>query len=300
MALPALEAVAGVATELAVMSQPDKPVGRKKVLTPTPVSSWALERGVTLFRPADHDGIAEAVAQFAPDLGVTVAFGRILRHPALAGPSMGWWNVHFSRLPRWRGAAPVQNALLAGDTDTGVSLFRLDEGMDTGPLLGQRDHAITPGITAGALLDELSHLGADLLAHTLHQHHTGTLGATEQEGPATHAPKLERETGRITSTDALEQAQRRFQATTPEPGCFVSWGGGENTLRILSVDATADFLVTDPAGHTPGSIQATPRGIGLILSGGALVLENVQPAGKKVMPAVDWWRGVHEEIRIDD
>lgn len=294
MALPALEAVAGVATELAVMSQPDKPVGRKKVLTPTAVSSWAHNNDVTLYRPESQDTIAQAVKGFAPDLGITVAYGRILRPEVLAIPAHGWWNVHFSLLPRWRGAAPVQHALLAGDTTTGVTVFQLDSGMDTGPILSQRTHSITPGITAGVLLDELSHVGAALLAETLQRHRTGDLHPTPQQGEETHAPKLEREMGRITASDTIDQAQYRYQAATPEPGCFVSWGDGKNSLRVLEASAT-----TDTERSAEGTISMTPEGLGIGLAGGSLLLHTVQPAGKKAMPAADWWRGVHEEIRID-
>jgi methionyl-tRNA formyltransferase len=294
VALPALEAVASVATELAVMSQPDKPVGRKKVLTPTAVSSWAQGNDVALFRPHSHETIAQAVKEFAPDLGITVAYGRILRPEVLAIPAHGWWNVHFSLLPRWRGAAPVQHALLAGDLSTGVSVFQLDEGMDTGPILSQREHPITPGTTAGALLEELAHVGAILLAETLRKHHTGELHPTPQRGDETHAPKLERETGRITSRDSIDQARRRYQATTPEPGCFVSWAQGEQTLRVL--DARA---VDGPTATLLGAISQGPHGVGIALEGGLMRLEIVQPAGKKAMSAADWWRGVHEEIRID-
>ena len=294
MALPALEAVARVATELWVMSQPDRPVGRKRVLTPTPVSSWAMEHEVTLYRPDSHDAIAQAVTECAPDCGITVAYGRILRPEVLAIPAHGWLNVHFSLLPRWRGAAPVQHALLAGDTETGVTVFQLDDGMDTGPILSQQTHQIRPEITAGALLEELSVVGAELLTTTLRHHFNTPLTPSPQQGDTTHAPKLDRDTGRIRSTDSIQTATRRFQATTPEPGCFVSWGGGEHSLRVLGASA-----VTDTTKSAEGTITMTPDGVGIGLPGGTLLLHTVQPAGKKAMPAADWWRGVHEEIRID-
>lgn len=293
-ALPALEAVADVASEFAVMSQPDKPVGRKQILTPTPVSSWAQDHDVALYRPADHEGIAKAASEFGPDLGITVAYGRLLSPQTLAIPAFGWWNVHFSLLPRWRGAAPVQNALLAGDCETGVTVFQLDDGMDTGPILSQRSHAIAPLIDAGQLLEELSYLGAKLLTETLQQHQNGHLTRTPQEGDTTHAPKLERESGRITSTESIEVAHRRLRAATPEPGCFVSWGGGVNTLRVIAAKIAVGSNM-----ETPGTIRETEQGVGIAVTGGVLLLETVQPAGKKVMPAEDWWRGVHQEIRID-
>jgi len=294
VALPSLEAVAGVATELAVMSQPDKPVGRKKVLTPTAVSSWAMERGVTLFRPENHDAIAQATSDFAPDVGITVAYGRLLRPEVLSIPAFGWWNLHFSLLPRWRGAAPVQHALLAGDTTTGVTVFQLDEGMDTGPVLSQKTHPIAPGITAGNLLDELAHVGASVLIDTLGAYQRGDLTPTAQHGDPTPAPKLDRDTGRIRPTETIDEAYQRFQATTPEPGCFVSWDGGEHTLRVWEAR-----IVTDAAQPADGLIDATKEGVGVRVTGGILLFDTVQPAGKKAMPAGDWWRGVHREIYID-
>jgi len=293
-ALPTLKAVAGMATELAVVSQPDKPVGRKKTLTPTPVSAWALEEGITLHRPADREGIAQVVSEVSPDLGITVAYGRLLQAETLAIPPAGWWNVHFSLLPRWRGAAPVQHALLAGDSETGVTVFQLDEGVDTGPVLNHRSYPIPPGITAGKLLDELSDVGAAILAETLQLHLSGALTRTPQSGTPTQAPKLARESGRVRSTDTIDNALRRFQATTPEPGCFVSFGNGEQTLKILAAQA-----FTTPHATSYGTIQALDNGVGIGLDGGFLLLETVQPAGKKAMPAADWWRGVHEEIHID-
>jgi methionyl-tRNA formyltransferase len=295
LALPALEAVYGVAGELAVMSQPDKPVGRKRVLTPTAVSQWAKDRGLTLYRPVDHQGIHRDVSEFAPDLGITVAYGRILRAEVLAVPPLGWWNVHFSLLPRWRGAAPVQHALLAGDTDTGVSVFQLDEGMDTGPILAQVTHSMAGGITAGELLDELSRVGAELLATTLKQVQNNQNTPTPQIGNPTHAPKLDRGTGRIRATDTIEAAQRRYQATTPEPGCFVSWGGGEHTLLLLTAKALMD--ASSPAD---GGLYDLPDGLGIALRGGYVMAETVVQPGKKAMSATDWRRGLREEICIDE
>ena len=293
-ALPALEVVADVADSLAVMSQPDKPVGRKKVLTATPVSSWALERGIALHRPVDHDGIAQTVSDYAPELAITVAYGRILRPNVLDMPPAGWWNLHFSLLPRWRGAAPVQNALLAGDTETGVSVFRLDEGVDTGPLLGQRSHPVRRGMNAGELLTELSHTGAELLRDTLASFHQGQHSFAGQSGEATHAPKLDRQVGRILPNDSLEMALRRFGATTPEPGCFVSLAQGQQTLRILAATA-----LPDPTSPGDGRIMPIASGVGISLAGGFLLLESVVPAGKKAMASADWWRGVHGEHTID-
>lgn len=298
-ALPSLKAVAEFTDDLTVMSQPDRPVGRKRILTPTPVSLWALEHDIPLFRPETGDDLRADVARIAPDLGVTVAFGRLLSPDVLSLPRYGWWNVHFSLLPRYRGAAPVQHALFEGDSSTGVSVFQIEEGLDTGPILAARPHPIEPGITAGVLLDELSHVGAEVLGQLLEalarQHPDEGLPTTAQTGEATSAPKPARETGHILATDSLDMAFRRFQATTPEPGCFVSFDAGRHALRLLQVSAQPGPTV-DP----PGMISATGGDITLALGGGYLLLHEVHPSGKKPMTAEQWWRGVQRGVSIDD
>lgn len=276
------------------MSQPDKPVGRKKVITPTMVSQWAKDNAAQLYRPVSKEDIFQAVSDWAPDLGVTVAYGRILTPEVLALPEHGWWNVHFSLLPGYRGAAPVQRALLAGDTVIGVSVFQLDEGLDTGPLLAQVTHPIAESITAEKLLAELAVVGADLLGSTLRLHLAGGLSPVAQEGEPSTAPTLHRDEGRIRATDSLDRAMRRFQAATPEPGCFVHIGHGKRTIRVLK--ATPMARVGRPGD---GQVDDIPEGVGVMLAGGDLVLHRVQPAGKKPMDAMDWWRGVHERVVID-
>lgn len=295
VALPCLEAVSQHTADLFVLSQPDKPVGRKRVITPTAVSRWALDRGVPLFRPATPSDIAASIVQCAPDVAITVAYGRILRPDALAIPTAGWWNVHFSLLPQWRGAAPVNHALLAGDRLTGVTVFQLDEGIDEGPVLGHTPHPIRPGITAGELLGELAEVAAELLTHTLIGWQNGALHPTPQEGSASFAPKLTRETGRIVAGDSVEQASRRFQAATPEPGCFFTVGGGAHQVGVLGarVQHTANQV-------GDGTIESHNGGVGIRLSDGHVMLERVHPSGKKPMTAGDWWRGIHGLLRIDD
>ncbi len=294
-ALPALRAVAKFADELAVLSQPDRPVGRRRQVTPTPVSEWAMDKQVPLFRPDDHLGIAEAVRSFRPDLAITVAYGRILTPEVLGIPHHGWWNVHFSLLPRWRGATPVQHALLAGDEETGVSVFRLDDGVDTGPLLNQVTHPIRQGITAGELLDELSNVGTTALLETLQTLQSGRLREKSQDGDVTLAPKLEREEGKISAGATALEAWRRYQATTPEPGCFVEDRASGNTIRLLELQGNS-FSHDRPRGV----IDVLDNQVCVFLDGGILRLTRVLPAGKKPMDAMDWWRGVAGPVVIND
>lgn len=288
VALPALEVVAQRASEVLVISQPDRPTGRQRTLTPTAVSRYALNHRLPLERPESADQLRDCVADFMPDLGITVAYGRILRPEVLQLPRLGWWNVHFSLLPRWRGAAPVQHALLAGDTQTGVTVFALDTGVDTGPVLHQEGHSIRPGMTAGELLGQLSRLGARALNSTLDASEAGTLSPIEQAGPTTLAPKLVREDGRVTSQLSVSDALRRFGATTPEPGCFLTLAGQSLPITIHQMEHSAELL-----GLSAGQLAATRRGVAVGLSDGEVTLLRVQPAGKRAMPALDWWRGVH-------
>ena len=294
VALPALEVVAQRSSELLVISQPDRPTGRKGTLTPTAVSRYALDHSLPLERPGTADQLRDCVADFMPDLGITVAYGRILRPEVLELPRLGWWNLHFSLLPRWRGAAPVQHALLAGDTTTGVTIFALDAGIDTGPVLHQEDHPIRPGMTAGELLGQLSRLGARALNTTLDSAEAGNLRPTAQAGPATHAPKLVREDGRVSSQLTVAGALRRFGASTPEPGCFLTLTNQSLTMTIHQMEHNAE-----PVGLAPGHLAPTRRGVAMGLSDGEVTLLRVQPAGKRAMSALDWWRGVHGNPTVD-
>ncbi len=293
-ALPALQVVSDVASCLAVMSQPDKPTGRKKILTPTPVSNWALHNDLTLYRPHTKEEIAAAVAEFQPELGITVAYGKILTPEVLALPRDGWWNVHFSLLPRYRGAAPVQHALLAGDRETGVSIFQLDAGIDTGPVISQTTHPMMPGITSGELLDQLAKVAAALLTQTLRGYAADNISTATQSGDTSHAPKLDATTGHIRSHHTAIEAGRLFQATTPEPGCFVTFNQGQQRLRILEAR-----INEDKHNVRPGTIQVFTDGVGIALHGGVVMLQRVQPAGKNPMSSADWWRGVQKEAVID-
>jgi methionyl-tRNA formyltransferase len=188
----------------------------------------------------------------------------------------------------------VQHALLEGDSETGVSIFQLDAGIDTGPVISQTSHPITPGITSGELLDELAEVAALLLSQTLRDYAAGNISATAQTGVASHAPKLEASTGHIFSHHTAIEAGRLFQATTPEPGCFVTFNQGQQRLRILEARINeVDHNVP------PGTVQEFSDGVGIALSGGVVMLYRVQPAGKNPMSSADWWRGTKQEAMID-
>lgn len=274
-----------------VISQPDRPVGRKKTITPTPVSELATQHGLELHRPASSEELSQAMSALRPDLVIAVAYGRILRREHLDVPTHGWWNLHFSLLPAYRGATPVQHALLAGDRTTGVSVFRIDEGLDTGEILGQRRHDIEPFCTAGELLTQLGTVGSELLVELLHHQASGDLHSSVQVGEASHAPKLDREAGRLNFHLPVAEVFRRWQAVTPEPGAFSAIQRRDGTLGIVHARPSPD--VTD---LSPGEVGQKDGRVFIGCSRGALEVITVHPAGKRPMSALDWWRGAGQGV----
>lgn len=284
-AVPSLQRLLDGPHEVAaVITRTDARVGRKRVLTPTPVATTAEAAGVPVLkanRMADLDSHLEA---FAPDLGVVVAYGGLIREPALSLPRLGWINVHFSLLPRWRGAAPVQHAVIAGDRETGVSIFRLVPELDAGPVFATSSRTIAARQTSGHLLEALAVDGAALLAGVVDDLDRGTAVAVEQHGEVALAPKLTAEDGRLDWTADAEALDARIRGLTPEPGAFTELDG--DRLKVLDAVIAHDHASL-PCGEFAGRS-------GRVLVGTAtapLELLQVQPAGKRPMPAADWWRG---------
>ncbi|GAA3624794.1 methionyl-tRNA formyltransferase [Microbacterium awajiense] len=269
---------------VAVITRRDAPLGRKRVLTPSPVAATAADAGTETIRVNRLDGDTTArVAALDADLGVIVAYGGLVREPLLATPRHGWINLHFSLLPRWRGAAPVQHALINGDTETGVSVFRLVAELDAGDVFARRAVSVPRGATAGALLDELAVLGADVLLEVVDAIAAGTATTTPQTGEATFAPKLTAEDGRIRWNEPGTAVLNRINGATPEPGAFTTIDGAR--LKVLS--AAASDRPSPGSGRIAGDGRAVLAGA----SDGAVELLRVQPAGKPPMDAADWWRG---------
>jgi len=285
-ALPSLELLAGGSHEIAaVLTRPDAEVGRKRVLTPSVVASRAAELDLLVLKPPRLDEAAVSDLEgLAPDLGVIVAYGALLRAPALAVPRLGWINLHFSLLPRWRGAAPVQRAIMAGDDVTGASVFQLEEGLDTGPVFGVIERSIGRNQSAGHLLRVLADAGAELLARVVDELDAGRARAVPQEGAATLAPKLTLADAAIDWRRPAADVLAGILGTTPEPGAFVALDGGAR-LKVLEAAIAWDASVA------PGVITASGGRVLLGVSDGALELLQVHPAGKRPMPAADWWRG---------
>jgi methionyl-tRNA formyltransferase len=285
-ALPSLESLAASGHEVVgVVTREDSATGRRRVVSPTPVAVAAEERSLPVIKADRLFGeAAERIAALRPDLGVIVAYGGLVREPLLSAPRHGWVNLHFSLLPRWRGASPVQHAILAGDEVTGASVFRLVEELDAGPVLGALTQSIGAHETAGHLLGSLAHAGAALLARVVDAIADGTARAEEQAGDITFAPKLSGEDGRIDWSRSASSVDHRIRAVTPEPGARTTVDGA--VLKIL--DAT---VARDAAPGAPGSIRAEGSRILVGTATEPVELVTVQPAGKRPMPAADWWRG---------
>lgn len=284
-AVPSLRALLASPHEVVrVVTREDAPQGRKRVLTPTPVAELAGEAGIPVVKANRLAPVADQLASLEPDLGVVVAYGGLIREPLLSAPRLGWINLHFSLLPRWRGAAPVQRAIMAGDQETGIAVFQLVPELDAGPVFAVETHGIGRRQTAGHLLDVLAEAGAGVLTRVVDELAAGTAQAVPQEGEPTAAPKLTIADGEIDWTAGAGAVDARIRGVTPEPGAFTTVAGERFKIHAAAIAHDAPAL-------PPGRIEE--RG-GRILAGTGSVpleLERVQPAGRREMAALDWWRG---------
>jgi methionyl-tRNA formyltransferase len=249
------------------------------------VAETADELGLPIIKANKLAGDAtDAIVALEPDLGVIVAYGALVREPLLSAPRLGWINLHFSLLPRWRGAAPVQRAIIAGDETTGASVFQLVPELDAGAVFATASQSIGAHETAGHLLEALSVSGAELLDSVIDGLADGTARSVDQSGEVTRAPKLTLEDGRVDWSRAAAEIGNLIRGVTPEPGAFTTI----DEARVKILDAT---VARDAARMSPGTLALEGR---RLLAGTAtdpLELLLVQPAGKKAMSAADWWRG---------
>lgn len=274
---------------VAVLTRPDAPTGRGRRMEPSPVRRVAEQAGIEVLtppRPRDPDFLAR-LAELAPDACPVVAYGGLIPPAALDVPRHGWINLHFSLLPAWRGAAPVQHAILAGDEVTGACTFRLEQGLDTGPIYGTLTEPIGRGDTSGDLLERLALGGARLLVATLDGIEHGRLTAVPQPAEGvSHAPKLTSDDARIDWKNPALRIDRQVRACTPAPGAWTTLGG--ERVKIFPVTALPG--VTD---LEPGVIIADKRGLQVGTGSGHTVrLGDVQAQGKRRMAAADWARGL--------
>ena len=289
-ALPALAALRSQHEVVGVITQPDRPSGRGRRLTASPVKEVALAGQLPLAQPPtlEADAVRAQLSSWRPDVLVVVAYGLIVPPDVLSLPPLGCINVHASFLPRWRGAAPVERAILAGDARTGVTIMQLDEGLDTGPMLMQRPVEISRAHTGGTLRRELAALGAELLIEALAGVGSGTLTGQSQplEG-VTYAPRIEKSEARIDWSRKALEIERQVRAFNPEPVAETRLGGEQ--LRVFSARAQDDIGV-EVAAKTldPGTIICVRDGSILIQCGqGVLAVSEVQRPGRRPIGALD-------------
>ncbi len=289
-AVPSLEALVEARFDIRlVVTQPDRPAGRGRKMLPTAVkdSAGAHNLPVLDFGPGQRAAVTRAVLETEPDAVVVVAFGHILREPLLSAPPLGCINVHASLLPRWRGVSPVQYSILHGDTWSGVTIMRMDEGVDTGPILAQRPVPIGPEDTAGELLERLAGQGADLLIHTLRGLQNGQVQPHVQgDGGAVYAPKLTRSLSAIRWDRDVVTVHNQIRALAPWPGATTYLG--EQLLKVTGARPLS-YLVT---GKDPGTVlEVGPEGIVVGCGEGLLQLTALQAPGKRALPVDDFLRG---------
>jgi methionyl-tRNA formyltransferase len=276
-AIPILQALVSQYQIVGAVTQPDRKAGRGMVVSEPAIKIAAKDLGLSFIQPqrlTDTKAMAQ-LREWEPDLIVVAAFGQLLRPELLNLPKHGCVNVHASLLPRWRGAAPIQAAIAAGDTETGVTIMKMDEGMDTGGILKQRSTPIRSDDTGGSLLKRLSELGAALLSETLPIYLTGSLTPHAQDSTqASKAPLLRKSDGELNPAQSAEVLERCVRALNPWPGAYIPWRQGGLKVHRAHVA---------PGEARPGNRLVFEGMPGLGTAGGLLVLDEVQPAGKKPM-----------------
>ncbi|MBD8062383.1 methionyl-tRNA formyltransferase [Oceanitalea stevensii] len=298
VALPSLRALADSAHEVvAVLTRPDARRGRGRTLHPSPVAAWAREHDIPVLTPRTlrDPEVQEEIAALGVDAAPVVAYGALIPPALLDVPRHGWVNLHFSLLPAWRGAAPVQHAVIAGDDVTGATTFRIEEGLDTGPVLGTLTETVRPGDTSGDLLARLAESGAPLLLATLDALESGSAVPVPQPADGvSHAPRLEVTDARVDWAAPAVAVDRLVRGTTPAPGPWTTAPDGSR-LKLGPVTVRAD--VTDLA---PGAVRAGKTEVLVGTGNGAVELGHVAPAGRSWMAAADWARGARlpEDARL--
>lgn len=290
-AVPSLQALLDSSHEVvAVISRPDAPTGRGRRTEPSPISALAREAGIELLTPATarDPAFVARLAELAPEAAAVVAYGAILRQHVLDIPTHGWVNLHFSLLPAWRGAAPVQAAVRAGDTFTGATTFRLEAGLDTGPVYGLVTEAIAPTDTAGALLDRLSVSGSKLLVATMDGIADGAVVAVPQSTDGVSlAPKITVAEAEIDWSLPATAIDRLIRSVTPLPGAWTASPWGRLGIGPVSI--------SDVEGLASGEISAEKKQVLVGTGSTAVRLGDLQPQGRKSMAAADWARGQRPE-----
>ena len=279
---------------VAVLTREDAPVGRKKILTPSAVADVASKHGLPTIKATKLTSeVLEEIKALKVDLAIVVAYGVLLREDALDAIANGWFNLHFSVLPRWRGAAPVQHSILSGDLETGVTLFKIDSGLDTGHVVGVAETVIEPDETSGELLQRLSSLGLTLLNQELPKLYAGTFSLSEQDGITTLAPKIQRADARISFNSSAKEIENMVRAMNPEPMAWCSLEG--EPMRVIRARVSNQRVEL-----APGEVTLVEQKV-LVGTGSDVALEliEVQPSSKTAMSAKAWLNGHSGKVVLE-
>lgn len=289
-AVSSLHALINKYDVVGVITQPDRPFGRGRKITAPPVKLVAQEFKVPVCQPVGKIGkdTISQINSWKPDLIVVAAFGQILRDTVLQIPQHGCLNVHASLLPRWRGAAPIQAAILHGDSETGVTIMQMDAGLDTGPIISQKSIPIQQTDTAGSLSNQLSELGSNLLLRTIPGYLESSITPTEQnDSLSTYAPVIKKIDGELDFNRPADELTRKVRAYSPWPGAYMKWRGS-----ILKIHNAISIEATDHVGsYTTGKKLIFDGYPAIASSTGLFVITSIQPAGKKPMNGLDFVRG---------
>ncbi len=302
-AVVALEKLIASSHEVvAVITRPDARKGRGRSLHPSPVKAVAQEHGIEVLTPStlrpdteDGQALRARLRELEPEAIPVVAYGNLVTKDLLELPQHGWVNLHFSLLPAWRGAAPVQAAIAAGDEITGASTFRIEEGLDTGPVLGTVTEEIRTTDTADDLLTRLAYSGGDLLVATMDGLATGQLEAQPQQGEATYAPKISTAQARVEWSQPAFAIDRHIRAHTPGPGAWTMWD--EARVKVGPV-SPVDAAAAGPERLEPGQLYIAKNAVFVGTATQPVQLGKIQPPGKKMMNAADWARGLGKDAEV--
>ncbi|MCB9421642.1 MAG: methionyl-tRNA formyltransferase [Ardenticatenaceae bacterium] len=287
-AVPVLQKLIATQEIVGVVTQPDRPAGRGKQMQPPPVKETAVAANIPVYQPKSlrSEEAAAPLRQWQPDMIIVAAFGQILRPHVLDLPPLGCLNVHASLLPRWRGASPIQHAIMAGDAQTGVTLMQMDVGLDTGAMYVQQAIPIHPDETAASLHDRLAELGASMLDEYLDDIVNGRITATAQDDSlSTYAPMISKADGQLDWHKTSAELDRHIRAMTPWPGAFTYWEG--QLLKVLAAEPVYGRL---PSG-VPGEVVRVGDTAVVLTQDGGLALNQIQLAGKRAMSSSEFLRG---------
>ncbi len=296
-AIPSLRALVAAGHDVvAVVSREDAPTGRKRILTPSPVASVAEELGLSVIRANKlTPDVTAQIAALQPEVGVIVAYGGLVPQALLDVPTHGWFNLHFSLLPEWRGAAPVQRSLMEGDAQNGITIFQLVQALDAGDILSQRVIPVGESATAGDVLARYAEEGARDIVRDLESLASGHARLRPQTGEGTYAQKLTNADGRLDWTQPASRVFAQYRGVTPEPGAFTEVDGQRVKVLALARVVTqtgADASAIETTPVTPGRITLEDGAVLIGTADAPLSLVTVQPAGKRAMAATDWFRGL--------